>query len=255
MPGRDAVQTVDLRALKVACKHCNLFQLCLLAGLAEADLALLESIIERGRLFRRGDHLFQVGERFRVVCAVKSGSVKTYFPLDGGGEQVVGFHLPGELLGLDAINAETHQCNAKALGTTSVCELPFDRLEGLASVVKSVQRQMVRIMSKQISYDQAARAIHGKRHAEGRLAAFLLNLSTRFEQRGFSPLEFNLAMSRLDIGSYLGLAEETVSRLFTRFQKDGVVAVQRKYVCIRDLDRLRVAANGSYMNGAAARSD
>ncbi len=243
----------DLAKLKVACKDCNLFQLCLPVGIEEADLALLDRIIKRRRPVPRGEYLFRIGEPFTAIYAVRSGSIKTYTVMEDGREQVTGFHLPGELLGLDAINTGVHPCSARALESASVCEVPFDRFEALCEAVPSLPRQMLRIMSKEILHEQGLLIQLGKKSAEERLAVFLLNLAMRFRQRGFSAREYNLSMSRTDIGNYLGLAEETVSRLFTRFQEQRLVAVLRKHVRILDEQRLReLAGLGDDRYGVAA---
>lgn len=244
---------VKLDQIKVACKDCNLFQLCLPVGIDARELEELDNIIKRRRPVKRGEHLFQVGDAFQAIYAVRSGSIKTYSPTEDGHEQVTGFHLPGELLGLDAINLQHHPCAAKALETTSVCEIPFDRLEELSARLPSLQHQLLRIMSKEILHDQSLLMLLAKRSAEERLAALLLSLSSRYQQRGFSPTDFYLSMSRNDIGNYLGLAVETVSRLFTRFQDEGLLNVQRKHVCITDLPRLRAAANT--LNGCVEGDD
>jgi CRP/FNR family transcriptional regulator len=232
------IDSGDLHGFKVACKDCNLFQLCLPVGVGEADLVLLERIIKRRRVLKRGEYLFRPGDPFLFVYAVKSGSLKTHTPISDGSDQVTGFHLPGELLGLDAVNTEVHQCSARALETSSLCELPLNRLEELGSVVTSVQRQLLRIMSKQILHDQTLQVLLCKKSAEERLAAFLLSLSNRYKRRGFSALEYHLSMSRQDIASYLGMAEETISRLFSRFQEQGLIKVSRKHVQLLDLPRL-----------------
>lgn len=236
-------QPTKLDQIKVACKDCNLFQLCLPVGIDARELDELDSIIKRRRPVKRGEHLFRVGSPFQAIYAVRSGSIKTYTPTEDGHEQVTGFHLPGELLGLDAINLGHHPCAAKALETTSICEIPFDRLEELSTRLPSLQHQLLKIMSKEILHDQSLLMLLGKKSADERLAALLLSLSGRYQQRGFSPTDFYLSMSRNDIGNYLGLAVETVSRLFTRFQDEGLLSVQRKHVCITDLPRLRAIAN------------
>jgi CRP/FNR family transcriptional regulator len=238
----ESQQIPESRDASVACKDCSLFQLCLPVGPGDADLDLLERVIKRRRLVRRGEYLYRPGEPLIFIYAVKSGSVMTTMPLEGGSNQVSGFHLPGEVLGMDAIDARVHGCGALALETTSVCEVPFSNLEDLGNVVSGVQQQLLRIMSKQILHDQMLQVLLRKRSAEERLAAFLASLSARLNRRGFSSLEFNLSMSREEIGNYLGLAEETVSRLFTRFQEDGVVTAKRKHVRIHDLEALNVAA-------------
>jgi CRP/FNR family transcriptional regulator, anaerobic regulatory protein len=234
---------VKIDAIKVACKDCNLFQLCLPVGIDARELEELDSIIKRRRPVKRGEHLFHVNDPFQAIYAVRSGSIKTYTPTEDGHEQVTGFHLPGELLGLDAINLLHHPCAAKALETTSICEIPFDRLEELSMHLPSLQHQLLKIMSKEILHDQSLLMLLGKKSAEERLAALLLSLSNRYQQRGFSPTDFHLSMSRNDIGNYLGLAVETVSRLFTRFQDEDLLSVQRKHICILDLPRLRSIAN------------
>jgi CRP/FNR family transcriptional regulator len=241
-------KVVDISKIKVACKDCSLFQLCLPMGVDGDDLQRLDEIIKRKRPVKRGDDLFRVGEPFRAVYAVRSGSIKTYAPTHDGQEQVTGFHLAGELLGLDAISNNSHPCTAKALETTSVCEIPFDRLEELGQQIPSLQRQLFRVMSREIFEEETHMLLLGKRNAEERLAAFLLSVSNRFKHRGFSASEFNLSMSRNDIGNYLGLAVETVSRMFTRFQDEGVLSVERKHVIIHHLDRLQAMA-GSLPQG------
>lgn len=228
---------------KVACKDCNLFQLCLPVGIDVRELEELDNIIKRRRPIKRGEHLFHVGSPFQAIYAVRSGSIRTYAPTEDGLEQVTGFHLPGELLGLDAIHLKHHPCAAKALETTSICEIPFDRLEELSTRLPGLQHQLLTIMSKEILHDQSLLMLLGKKSAEERLAALLLSLSERYQRRGFSPTDFYLSMSRNDIGNYLGLAVETVSRLFSRFQEEGVLIVQRKHICIQDLPRLRHLAN------------
>jgi CRP/FNR family transcriptional regulator len=232
----------DHNGPKVACKDCTLFQLCLPIGAGAADLALLERVVKLRRLLRRGEQLFRPGDPFLFVYAVRSGSIKTYIPIRDTADQVSGFHLPGELLGLDAINSEAHQCGARALETSSVCALPLNRLEELGDLVKSVQRQLLRIMSRKILHDQVLQVLLCKKSAEERLAAFLVGLSNRYRRRGFSAAEFHLSMSRGDIGSYLGLADETVSRLFSRFQEQNLLAVQRKHVRLKNLPKLTALA-------------
>jgi CRP/FNR family transcriptional regulator len=227
---------------KVACQDCSLFRLCIPVGIDQSELRELDRIILRHRPIQRGDHLFKDGEVFHSIYAVRSGSLKTYGLTADGREQVTGFFLPGEIVGLDAIGGGQHSCSARALETTSVCEIPFAELETLGERLPSLPKQMLRIMSKEMHHDQLLLMLLGKRTAEERLAAFLLSLSQRFGQRGYSSSEYNLSMSRNDIGNYLGLAVETVSRLFSRFQDDGVVAARGRHVRILDVPRLREMA-------------
>lgn len=232
-------KVVSLDGIKVACGNCSLSTLCLPFGLNNNDVERLENIVKRGRPIQRGQVLYNPGDKFRSLYVIKTGVVKTYTQTPSGDEHVVGFHLPGEMLGLDAIQDERHGCFAKALETTAVCELPFTRLEELSTTIPSLQHQMMRLLSKEISNETNMVSLLNNSTAEERLAAFLMSLSERFKQRGFSPTDFFLAMSRQDIGSYLGLALETVSRLFTRFQDEGILKVERKHVQIKDIDRLR----------------
>ena len=230
---------ISFEKIKVACKNCSLSTLCLPMGLSPEDVDKLDAIVKRNRPLQRGDHVFRIDDNFRSLYVVKTGSVKTYTQVPDGSEQVIGFHLPGEILGLDAIQSSRHGCSARVLETSAICELPFNRLEELAGNISSLQHQMFRLLSKEIGLETEMLALLGKSTAEERLASFLLSLSNRFKRRGFSPTDFFLSMSRQEIGSYLGLALETVSRLFTRFQDEGILKVERKHVQIIDLEALR----------------
>lgn len=230
---------VPLSKRKIACKNCSLFQICLPVGIAGEELERLDQIIQRRRPIKRGDHLYHGGDPFHSICAVRSGSIKSYVPTENGSEQVTGFHLPGELLGLDAISGKIYPCSAKALETTSICEIPYDKFELLSDEMPVLHRQLIMLMSKEIFEEETHMVLLGKKSAEERLAAYLFSISARYHRRGFSANEFYLSMSRNDIGNYLGLAVETVSRMFTRFQEDGLLSVERKHIIIHDLERLR----------------
>jgi CRP/FNR family transcriptional regulator len=231
--------------LKIACRNCSLVTLCLPMNLDPEDVEKLDHIVKRNRPQHRGDHLFREGDKFSSIYVVKTGSVKTYAPSEDGGEQVLGFHLPGELIGLDAIQDEMHHCSAKILETSAICEIPFSHLEELSREMPSLQHQMYRLLSREIGHDENMLTLLGKRNAEERLAAFLISLSDRFKGRGFSATDFYLSMSRHEIGSYLGLAVETISRLFTRFQDEGLLNVERKHIQLLDLDRLNSLVHGT----------
>jgi CRP/FNR family transcriptional regulator len=230
---------IDVATIKVACGECSLSRLCLPMGLDGEDMDRLDALMKRPRPLRRGEHLFRSGDLFHSIYAVRSGSVKTYTPCQDGSEQVIGFHLPGELVGLDAIDGERHICSGRVLETTTVCALPFDRVQEVARDLPSLQRHFLRLMSKELAHDEAMLMLLGKASAEERLATFLVSLAQRFRVRGFSGNEFNLSMSRHDIGNYLGLAVETVSRMFSKLQEDGVLSVHRKNIRIHDPQRLR----------------
>lgn len=213
-------------------------------GLAQEDVERLDDIVKRARPLHRGDFLFREGDKFRSLYVVKTGSVKTFAPSQEGGEQVLGFHLPGEIIGLDAIDKDVHACSARVLETSAICEIPFVRLEELTANIPSLQHQMYRLLSKEIGQDTDMLLLLGKKNAEERLAAFLLSLSQRLHKRGLSPSDFYLSMSRHEIGNYLGLAVETVSRLFTRFQEDGLMQVDRKHIQLLDLPALEALVKG-----------
>ncbi len=232
-------KVIDFSTVKVACRQCSVQQLCLPQGLDAADIERLDGLVRRPSPLRRGEYLFRQGDRFRSLYAIRSGSFKTHHLGEDGSERVLGFHLPGELLGLAGLGSGRYRASASALDTAAVCALPFDRLQALAEDLPSLNRQLYRILSRRISGDQEALLLLGDKSAQERLATFLLNLSQRFEQRGLSAREFNLSMSRQDIANYLGLTLETISRTFTRLQGDGLLSVKRRHIRIHDTDRLR----------------
>ncbi len=229
---------VKIADVKVACANCSLYELCLPLGVQDDDLDLLESIIARRKL-AKGQYLFRQDKDFNAIYAIRTGSLKTFTLNSDGSEQITGFHLPGELIGLDAISSSRHPSNAKALESVSYCELPFEQLEILSSKMPSLQRQLLRIMSNEIREDTSLAILLGNSTAEERLASLLLSLSQRFKHRGYSSHQFNLSMSRTDIGNYLGLAVETISRLFTRMQDNGILAVNGKLINVLDMDKLK----------------
>jgi len=241
-------EVISIEALRVACRNCSLGTLCLPMGLSSDDIEQLDGIVRRARPLHRGDYLFRKGERFRSLFVVKTGSVKTFAPGEDGGEQVLGFHLPGELIGLDAIEKEVHACSAKVLETSAICEVPYHRLTDLSSSIPSLQHQLYRILSKEIRQDIEMLLLLGKRSADERLAAFLLSISKRLGKRGLSPTDFYLSMSRHDIGNYLSLAVETVSRLFTRLQEEGLLKVDRKHVELLDLKAIEAIVTGATLD-------
>ncbi len=238
MSAADPENVISLSKLKVACQECSLNEICLPVGIDQDDMLRLDEIIHRKKPVTRNEHLFNIGDRFTSVYAIRSGSVKTYVTTEDGQEQITGFHLPGELVGLDAIATDVHPIAARALETTSVCEIPYDKLDSLGCQVHGIRRQLHRIMSREIHNDEQNMLMLGQKAAEERLASLLISLSNRYRARGFSPYEFNLTMSRGDIGNFLGLALETVSRLFGRFQDDGLIRVNRKHIEILNRDTL-----------------
>jgi CRP/FNR family transcriptional regulator len=230
---------VNITNLRTSLKDHQTQELCLPLDLPEEDLRLLGSIVRKHYLLQPGEHLYNIGDPGKAIYAVRSGTIKTYIPTDQGDEQVLGFYLPRELLGFEALGHDNFSSAAMAVETSDVCELPFDSLEKLYDQVKGLREQIDRLIGREFYNDHTMLLLLGKRHGEERLASFLLSISRRLQNRGFSPKEFNLTMSRRDIGNYLGLAEETVSRLFTRFQEEGIVRVERKHLTIHDMDKLQ----------------
>ena len=229
--------------IKTACSQCNLRELCLPFGLDPREVNQLDELVGSRRKIKRQQHLYRSGDPFEAIYAIRAGSFKTDVILEDGRDQVTGFQMTGEVLGLDGISGEQHSCNAIALEDSEVCVIPFSRLEELSRQVESLQHQFHKIMSREIVRDHGVMMLLGSMRAEERLAAFLLNMSQRFTARGFSPSEFHLRMTRDEIGSYLGLKLETVSRAFSRFQEEGLVAVQQKHIRILDTPGLKRLLN------------
>ncbi len=235
---------VTVHHLKAACSGCNLKELCLPVGLGGGELDQLERLIQKGHSVKKGESLYRVGSPFAALYAVKAGCFKTCVISEDGREQVTGFHMSGEIIGMDAISSERHTCNAIALEDGEICEIPFARLEDLCRQIPALQRHFYKVMSREIVRDHGVMLLLGNMKAEERLAAFLLNLSQRFQSRGYSPREFNLRMTREEIGSFLGLKLETVSRIFSRFQDEGYVKVNNRQIELIDIPGLKHLLNG-----------
>jgi CRP/FNR family transcriptional regulator len=199
----------------------------------------LEGTVKSHHKLNKGEFLYRVGDPFRSLFAIRIGSTKTCEIAADGSVQITGFHLPGELLGIDAINSEKHPCDVVALETTEVCELPFGKLEALAREVPGLQHQLFRLMSRELADEEAQLLMLGRMKADERLAAFLLSFSKRFQLLGHSHTDLHLPMSRQDLGDYLGLALETVSRLFSRFQEEKLITVQGRKVKLLNVIRLK----------------
>lgn len=239
-------ESIKLRTTHQAhCKDCSLASLCLPLSLNLEDMDALDRIVKRGRPLKKGEFLFRQGEVFDSVFAVRSGALKTFSLSDFGEEQITGFHLPSELVGLSGMDGETYPVSAQTLETTTVCEIPFERLDELSILLPQLRRQLMRVMSREIRDDQQMMLLLSKKTADERIATFLVNLSARFRARGFSPNQFRLAMSRNEIGNYLGLAVETVSRVFTRFQQNQLLEAEGKSVHILNPIELCALAGGN----------
>ena len=227
-----------LRKFEVTCSGCNLREMCLPKDLDAEAMRRVEQVVYARRRVKRGDALFHAGDDFGAVYAIRSGFLKTTVLNDDGREQVTGFHMPGELLGLDGIGTGHYNGNAVALEDAELCVLPFSLVEELGREIPVMQRHLHGVLSREIVRDHGVMMLLGSMRAEERLAAFLLNLSKRFTRRGYSPSDFHLRMTREEIGSYLGLKLETVSRLFSRFQDDRLIEVQQKHVRIINIEGL-----------------
>jgi len=230
---------VDVHKLQSVCSACSLRELCLPAGLDTEELAQVDRLVNRRQPVKRGDYLYRAGAALRSLYAIRTGFMKSSVLHEDGREQVAGFHMMGDLLGLDAIGTGQHMCDTLALEDSEVCEIPFPVLEQMSREIPSLQQHFHRIMSREIVRDYGVMLLLGSMRAEERLAAFLLNLSQRFAARGYSSLEFNLRMTREEIGSFLGLKLETISRVLSHFQDQGLIAVRNKRIRIAKIDGLR----------------
>jgi CRP/FNR family transcriptional regulator len=230
-------------SIKVACSNCNLRELCMPLGLNESEMERVDEVVATRRKVARGDNLFRNGDKFNALYAIRTGFFKTRISAEDGRDQVTGFQMAGEIIGLDGIVSDHHTCDAVALEDAEVCVMPFDRIEELSREITSLQRHVHKIMSREIVRENGVMLLLGSMRAEERLAAFLLNLVQRLHARGFSQSELVLRMTREEIGSYLGLKLETVSRTFSKFVEDGIVEVKQRHVRILNPDGLKLIVN------------
>jgi CRP/FNR family transcriptional regulator len=234
---------MNSNTIKVACSNCNLRELCMPMGLSPAELERIDDVVANRRKIKRGATLFRNGEKFTSLYAIRTGFFKTCVASEDGRDQVTGFQMAGEIVGLDGIVHDHHTCDAIALEDAEVCVMPFDRIEELSREVNALQRHVHKIMSREIVRENGVMLLLGSMRAEERLAAFLLNLVQRLHARGFSQSELILRMTREEIGSYLGLKLETVSRTFSKFVEDGIVEVKQRHVRILNADKLKDIVN------------
>ena len=221
------------------CSTCAFSQACLSQGMDKTALMDLHVLVEHVGPLHAGEHVFREGDPFTAIAAVRTGTVKTYHIDRDGHEQVLGFHLPGEVIGLNAIHDDRYPCNAVALDTVMLCRFSFPKISVLATRVPGLQRQLFRLLSRDIG---RAALLAGDWSADQRLAAFLIGISRRLAARGFSATRFQLTMPRTDIANYLRLAPETVSRVLRRFQEEGVLQVERRELELLDRDALETLA-------------
>jgi CRP/FNR family transcriptional regulator len=238
-------QPITINAIKSSCANCSMHQLCLPMGLGDDDISRLDQIIGRRRRILRDESLYKMQDPFRNLYAIRFGHFKTYQINPSGEQQITGFQMAGELLGMDAISADHHHCEAVALEDSEVCEIPFTRLEELFGHIPTLLRHFHRIMSQEITREQNVMLLLGNMRAEQRFAAFLVNLSSRYAARGYSSTSFQLRMSREDIGNYLGLTIESISRLLSRFKQQGWLKVDKREVQLLDPVKLKAMAAGT----------
>ena len=240
-----APATVTIHGLRESCSACSMHQLCLPMGLGESDLEKLDQIIGRRRKVRKDTLLYRMDDPFTNLYAIRLGHFKTYQITPSGEQQVTGFQMAGELLGMDAISTDRHHCDAMALEDSEVCEIPFPRLEELFGTIPTLLHHFHRMMSREITREQNVMLLLGNMRAEQRFAAFLVNLASRYAARGYSSTEFQLRMSREEIGNYLGLTIESISRLLSRLKKQGLLRVANREIELLQPERLRAIAAGT----------
>ena len=244
-PNINPMDTNCAQDKRIKCGNCRLSTICLPISLHIDDINRLDGIIQRGKPLQKGDYLYRAQDAFTSVYAIRSGAVKALTLNDNGEEQITGFYLPGEVVGMDGIADNRYTNSVIALETASVCEIPFERMEELSLKIPTLQRHFFQLMSREITQDQQVIALLSKSSAEERIAALLLSISSRNSRRQLSANAFRLPMSRTDIGNYLGLTIETVSRVLTRLQKHNVIAVDKKEILITQMEQLRAIANGN----------
>ena len=240
-----ATPDFSVSALKASCAACSMHQLCLPMGLDDVEITRLDEVIGKRRRIARDERLYQMGEPFRNLYAIRFGHFKTYQDNASGEQQITGFQMAGELLGMDAVSGDRHHCDAVALEDSEVCEIPFAGLEDLFGHVPTLLRHFHRIMSQEITREQNVMLLLGNMRAEQRFAVFLVNLSARYAARGYSADSFQLRMSREDIGNYLGLTSESISRLLSRFKKQGLLKVDKREVTLLEPVLLKAMAAGT----------
>ena len=242
-PNSPKIYWVNHDSIKVACSNCNVRELCMPIGLNAEELSRVDELVATRRTIRRGTSLFRNGEKFTSLFAIRTGFFKTCVTTEDGRDQVTGFQMAGEIIGLDGIVNDQHTCDAIALEDAEVCVLPFDRIEEISREVNALQHHVHKIMSREIVREHGVMLLLGSMRAEERLAAFLLNLVQRLQARGFSKSELVLRMTREEIGSYLGMKLETVSRAFSKFSDEGMVEVKQRRIHIRDAEALKRIVN------------
>jgi CRP/FNR family transcriptional regulator len=243
-----SIQSPSVQCVKVACSNCSLAELCLPLGLPDDKVTMLDRLIDHRPVLKRGAYLYRAGSPFTSLYAIRRGFLKTLVLVEDGREQITGFHMPGDILGIDAISSDSYGSFAVALEDSEVCEIPFARLEDLVRQMPSLQRHVHRIMSREVVHDQGMMVLLGKMRAEERLAVFLLNLSLRYRARGYAADSFHLPMTREEIGNFMGMKLETVSRTFSRLQQMGLIAITNRLIEIKNRQGLIALTDESHPN-------
>ncbi len=247
-------KTIPFRAIsgnKSDCSKCSIQLLCLPASIGTDDFNRLNSIVQKRRPLKRGDILFSSGQALDNIYVTREGAFKTVVFNSDGDSQVTGFHLPGEILGLDALGTSLHTCDAIALTLADVCVIPLSELEQVALQIPGLQHQLLKIIGQTINRDQKHIELLSKKNAHERVAIFLHQLAERYKLLGRSEQRFLIPMSREDIGSYLGLVIETVSRTLSKMQDEGLISVNGRDVQILNKDRLYGLAHESVVRRIA----
>ena len=240
-----AYKAFTVSALRASCSACSMHQLCLPMGLGESEINRLDEIIGRRRKIPKDGLLYRIDDTFTNLNAIRLGHFKTFQLTPNGEQQITGFQMAGELLGMDAISTDRHHCDAVALEDSEVCEIPFARLEELFGSIPTLLHHFHRMMSQEITREQNVMLLLGNMRAEQRFAAFLVNLSSRYAARGYSSTNFQLRMSREEIGNYLGLTIESISRLLSRFKKQSLLRVSNREIEILEPVSLKAIAAGT----------
>ena len=226
-----------------SCSYCSVRRMCLPVSVDKEEVNIIEELIEDRPHLKKSEYLFHIGDKFNALYAIKSGAVKTFGSTRDGREQITGFHFAGELIGLDAIGNNIHNCNAVALEKTVVCAMPYQSIEGISMQIPSIQHEITRLMSKEIRNDEEMLMAMGSMRAEQRVACFLFNLHRRLRSNSSDALSIRLPMTREEIGNYLGLSLETVSRRMSSLQEDGIINVENRLITLRDIEALQQLCN------------
>ena len=237
---------IDFKAGKSRCKDCHAAPYCLSGHLNDKDLTVFNAISKHRKPLKRGERLIHNGQNFHSLYIVRSGSVKTYIESSDGEQQITGFYFPGDLLGIDGINSGYHIYNVEALESSSFCEIKFPNFEKLMQDIPSLQQQLFLRVSKEIGREQKLMLLLGRMDSKRKLACFIINMSSIMQLKGYSATHINLSMTRYDIANYLSLAIETVSRLFSGFQKEGILTVDRRDIVIQNMDKLKSIAQNNF---------